>query len=263
MSPPRSVVVLGGTFDHLHRGHRQLLEAAFQYGRPVWIGLTTDGYLAAHRKPLGSRIGAYAKRRRRLGAYLRHTFPAAQWRITPLADTLGRSDRPEVGILVASVESRAGARAVNRRRRGRGLDPVRVRLIPLVTGPDGLVVSSRRIRAGLIDGEGRRLRPVRLRVVGATAPAAGLRRVVRSGLGGAEVTLTRSAADAGSRPSGWEYALRFSTGRRAGARHRSTLLAGLSSTDGRSWRTRASMGKRPRAEQELRLVGRLLRRATR
>lgn len=255
--------MLGGTFDHLHRGHRTLLAAAFEYGRPVWIGLTTDGYLAAHGKPFGSRIANYATRRRRLRSYLRRSFPAADWRITPLADTVGRSDRPEVGILVASVESRAGSLAVNRRRRARGLAPVRVRLIPLVTGPDGLVVSSRRIRAGLIDGEGRRLRPVRLWVRGATAPAPGLGRAARSGLRGADVTLRRSGVGASPGPIGWEYALRFSLDRGRGTRHRSTLLAELSSTDGRSWRARAALGKRPRVEQELRLVGRLLRRTTR
>ncbi|HEV2449395.1 MAG TPA: pantetheine-phosphate adenylyltransferase [Thermoplasmata archaeon] len=261
---PRSrVVVLGGTFDHLHRGHRQLLATAFGYGHPVWIGLTTDGYLAAHRKPLGSRIGTYARRRRQLRAYLRRQFPDARWRITPLADAVGRSDRPEVGVLVASVESRAGALEVNRRRRRLGMRPVRVRLIPLVTGDDGLVLSSRRIRAGLIDEEGRRLRQIRVRLVGATGPAPELRRAARLGLGGAEVRLDRSGGIERSGATEWEYSLRFSPGPRRGRRRAPALLAELTSEDGRRWRASAPLGISSRLEQERGLAGRLLRRATR
>ena len=33
---------LGGTFDHLHLGHKSLLEKAFEVSEEIIIGLTTD-----------------------------------------------------------------------------------------------------------------------------------------------------------------------------------------------------------------------------
>ena len=38
-------VVLGGTFDGLHAGHRAILSKAFEVGEFVTIGLTTDEYV--------------------------------------------------------------------------------------------------------------------------------------------------------------------------------------------------------------------------
>ncbi|MCP4760245.1 MAG: adenylyltransferase/cytidyltransferase family protein, partial [archaeon] len=36
---------LGGTFDHLHNGHKLLIETAFKLGKKVVIGLATDNLL--------------------------------------------------------------------------------------------------------------------------------------------------------------------------------------------------------------------------
>jgi pantetheine-phosphate adenylyltransferase len=270
MPRPRRVVVLGGTFDRLHVGHRRLLETAFRTGLTVWIGLTTDRYLRAHRKPLGSAIAPYSRRHRALAAFLRRGFPGRTWRITPLSDTVGRSDRPEVAVLVASEESRAGAREVNRRRRRRGVAPVRIQLIPLVMAEDGLVVSSRRIRAGWIDKEGRRLRPLRVRVEGAAPSPGKLRAEVRSGVGEPGVRLSRARRRSGhsrraARPASsrapWEYTLRFV--RPVVRGRRTPLRVELESAEGRAWR---AQGRAPALggevqEQQLRLARALLRKA--
>ena len=37
-------VVVGGTFDKFHYGHRKLLETAFQLGEFVEIGVTSDAF---------------------------------------------------------------------------------------------------------------------------------------------------------------------------------------------------------------------------
>ena len=39
-------VATGGTFDHIHAGHRQLLEKSFEAGDEVIIGLTSDEFVA-------------------------------------------------------------------------------------------------------------------------------------------------------------------------------------------------------------------------
>ena len=39
------LIGLGGAFDHLHIGHKTLLETAFKLGNKVAIGLSTDALL--------------------------------------------------------------------------------------------------------------------------------------------------------------------------------------------------------------------------
>jgi pantetheine-phosphate adenylyltransferase len=158
--------VLGGTFDRFHLGHRALLASAFRVGGSVAIGLTTDEYLARHPKAFGARIATFASRRRALESYLRRTYPARTWRIAPLHDAFGGALAADVDVLVASAGTRSGAARVNRVRRARHLRPLRLRLIPTVLANDLLPLTSTRIRSGVIDREGRRLRPLRLGIVG-------------------------------------------------------------------------------------------------
>ncbi len=160
--PEVAKVVLGGTFDRLHVGHKALLSVALQVGGPVAIGLTTDDYLRANPKPGGGRIRAYAQRRRALTAWLRAHAPRRRWTVVPLRDPFGRSITPGVRVLVASVETRLGALAVNRERRRRGLPLLRVVLVPLVLADDLAPVTSTRIRARVVDTSGRRLAPIRV-----------------------------------------------------------------------------------------------------
>src|SRR2546429_1813257 len=87
---PTMRVVLGGTFDILHKGHEALLRAAFE-GRPeqVLIGLTTDRFARESR----TRVNPYAVRERNLKRFL----TARKWRparIQPLDDAYGPPGAP-------------------------------------------------------------------------------------------------------------------------------------------------------------------------
>lgn len=154
-------VALGGTFDILHDGHRALLDAAFE-GRPdrVLIGLTTDRFARESR----SRVNPYAVRLRNLRRFLRRQG----WRravLEPIDDPFGPADDlPDLDAIVVSAERVDVAAALNEARRARGLRPLLVRVVPMVLAQDGLPVSSRRIRSGMIDRHGVRLIPVRVRV---------------------------------------------------------------------------------------------------
>lgn len=157
------VLVLGGTFDRLHIGHEALLNTAFRRGERVGIGLTTADFLRGRAKPLGELIRPYAQRRRELTRWLRRHHPGRDWWIAPLDDPLGRSVDPRVDAIVVSADTAGGGRAVNRERRRRGLAPVAIYSVPLVLADDLKPVSSRRVRAGIIDREGRRLSSILVR----------------------------------------------------------------------------------------------------
>jgi pantetheine-phosphate adenylyltransferase len=191
----RGRVVLGGTFDHLHVGHEALLTTAFRAGRHVGIGLTTGGYLAGHPKPRAGRIQPYSVRRRRLAAWLRARFPPNRWTITPISDAFGGSVGPGVAGLVVSADTIEGGRRVNAERARRGRRPVPVLVVPLVLADDLRPVSSRRVRAGEIDRNGRRISPIPVRAtveVRADRPA--VVRALRSAFPRARIVSRASAA---------------------------------------------------------------------
>jgi len=145
-------VVLGGTFDILHKGHEALLRAAFE-GRPerVLIGLTTDRFARESR----SRVNPYAARERNLKGFL----AARKWgpaKLEPIDDSYGPADDlPDLDVIVVSAERHPVAIALNETRAAKGLRPLEIRAVPMVLAQDGLPIASRRIRAGVIDRTGR------------------------------------------------------------------------------------------------------------
>ncbi len=149
-------VVLGGTFDRLHAGHRVLLGTAFEAGRRVAIGVTSEAYLERHPKPRGAAIAPFRARRAALVGWLRRRYPPSRWSIVPIDDRFGGSVGPGVDALVVSADTVAGGRAVNRERRRLGRAAVPLIVVPLVLADDLEPISSRRIRAGEIDRDGRR-----------------------------------------------------------------------------------------------------------
>jgi pantetheine-phosphate adenylyltransferase len=156
--------VLGGTFDHLHVGHEALLSTAFRVGDEVAVGLTTDRFVSEHPKPFPRRIQPFAVRRAALARWVRRNFPRRRWRLVPLESPFGRSVDLGVDALVVSRDTLAGGRAVNRERRRLGRPSIPLVVVPLALADDLEPVSSRRVRAGRIGTDGRRLAPIRVAV---------------------------------------------------------------------------------------------------
>ena len=165
-----SSVILGGTFSHLHAGHRRLLAAAKPYS-VIHIGVTTNALAArlGHHDCPPARV-----RLAGLKAELRRLHLLSRCRILPITGRFGpAATMPHLDAIIVSPETEPAARQINqiRARRDRlrlpgspRLHPLKIVVVPYALAADGLPISSSRIAAGDIDAEGRRRRPLRVAV---------------------------------------------------------------------------------------------------
>ncbi|MDD1756377.1 MAG: inosine/xanthosine triphosphatase [Methanomassiliicoccales archaeon] len=149
-------VGVGGTFNVLHRGHRALLDKAFEVGDEVAIGVMSDAYAAKSKKqlvPLDQRLSA-------LRSYL--SSKVKPFTINVIEDAAGNllSD-PALNALVVSPESFTAAERLSKVRAERGLGELRLHRIGYVLADDCTPISSSRVLEGEIDLEGRMLRAMR------------------------------------------------------------------------------------------------------
>ncbi|MDV3104200.1 phosphopantetheine adenylyltransferase [Thermococcus waiotapuensis] len=153
---PYRKVVVGGTFDRLHLGHKVLLRKAFEVGEYVYVGLTSDGMVKD--KPYAGMILPYEARLRDLLKFF-EVNGYSNYRVIKIHTAIGFADRMKsLEAIVVSEETYKGALVVNRAREERGLPPLDIITIGLVKGKMGAKISSSLIRAGLIDPFGNPLK---------------------------------------------------------------------------------------------------------
>lgn len=149
---PFRKAIVGGTFDRLHRGHRELLLLACKIAQSVIIGLA-DGPLLLG-KALAEKILPFEEREKALKDLL--DPQGVPYEIIKIFDPVGPADSiEEADAIVVSTESYEGALAINESRRRKGLGELKIVVLPLVLAEDGKPISSSRIRKGEVDPEGR------------------------------------------------------------------------------------------------------------
>ncbi|HII66926.1 MULTISPECIES: phosphopantetheine adenylyltransferase [Thermococcus] len=142
-------VVVGGTFDRLHLGHKALLRKAFEVGRYVYVGITSDEMIKD--KPYAEKILPYDIRLRDLLKFF-EVNGYSNYRIIKINSAIGFADKiRSLDAIVVSEETYKGALLVNKARKEKGLKPLDIVTIDIVKSKIGSKISSSLIRAGLID----------------------------------------------------------------------------------------------------------------
>lgn len=137
-----NLAVVGGTFDHIHLGHEALLQTAKTVSRKVWVGLCGKSMLK--NKPYPQSLQSYTQRKQELRK-LGFT------KITALTDIYGpAASSSKIEAIVCSPLSRPNAEKINAQRKKK----LAIIEVPLVKAGDGQMLSSSRIRQGLINRQG-------------------------------------------------------------------------------------------------------------
>lgn len=144
-------VIVGGSWDRFHAGHRSILLAALAAGRRVDVGVTTDRFL--HEK-VGDGFGPFEDRREAVVAFLARMDASDRTRVLAIDDERGNAVE-EGDALMVTPDTRPAAERINAAREGTGRDPLDLLDVALVPAADGEPIRSTRIRAGEIDRNGR------------------------------------------------------------------------------------------------------------
>ncbi|MCD6467845.1 MAG: phosphopantetheine adenylyltransferase [Thermoplasmata archaeon] len=145
-------VCIGGTFDRLHKGHKALIDKAFEIaGENGWVFIgITKGEIANKKKD----VLPFNKRIQDVKKYLKEKGFYSQSEIQPIYDKYGPSIEGDFDAIIVSPETEKVAQEINMIRRKKGKKPLEIINIPFVLAEDDSPVSSTRIRKKEINQEG-------------------------------------------------------------------------------------------------------------
>lgn len=144
-------VVIGGTFEMLHKGHKELLRTAFEVGSSVFIGLTSDDYVRKVKRERN--ILGFAEREKKLKEFV--SGFGKKFEIMPINEKFGPSTTKSFDVIVVSEETYPTALEINKIRERNGLHELKIIKIGYVLADDGKPISTTRIIRGEIDEDGK------------------------------------------------------------------------------------------------------------
>ena len=141
---------MGGTFDHLHVGHKFLLRTALSVSKTIEIGLTSQELLKNKNSP--SKLEDYITRKKNLETFISTFTDINRVSIVEIRnwDEMAKySQDPEYEGLVVSQETYSNAVKLSEQREAKGLGPLILIVIPLLKDKNNKKISSTAIREEL------------------------------------------------------------------------------------------------------------------
>ncbi|MCD6215689.1 MAG: pantetheine-phosphate adenylyltransferase [Candidatus Aenigmarchaeota archaeon] len=143
-------VMIGGSWDRFHAGHRYILLTAFEHGKKVGIGVTGEKFFMDKLKKKKQKNGeSYKKRVKHIKEFITKFGLKSRAKICDIDVALRR-----YGPLIVSEETYQGALEVNKNRRKLGKSLLPIIKINRLQAEDDQPISSTRIRQGKIDKNG-------------------------------------------------------------------------------------------------------------
>ena len=141
---------MGGTFDHLHDGHKYLLKTALSISHFIEIGLTSQELL--NNKKAASKLEDYTTRETNLKNFISSFTDLSRVSIVEIKnwdDMAKNSQDPSYEGLILSQETYSNAVKLNELREQKGLKPIILIVIPLLKDKNNKKISSTAIREKL------------------------------------------------------------------------------------------------------------------
>jgi len=141
---------MGGTFDHLHDGHKFLLKTALNLSKTIEIGLTSQKLLKNKKAP--SKLEDYDTRKNKLKTFISTFTDINRVNIVEIRnwdDMATYSQDPEYEGLIVSQETYSNAVKLSEQREAKGLGPLILIVIPLLKDKNNKRISSTAIREEL------------------------------------------------------------------------------------------------------------------
>ena len=134
-------VVLGGTFDVLHKGHRALLKKAFGLG-DVTIGLTSDKMARKFKK---RKVNKFSDRKKAIEKLIKKEI-RGKFKIIKIEDKFGPTLKEDFDYIVVSPETYPKAVLINKKRKKAKKRPMKIVKIKFVLGRDKKPISATKLR---------------------------------------------------------------------------------------------------------------------
>lgn len=149
-------VCIGGTFNIFHKGHKKLVDKAFEIAEKngfVFIGIATNKLIKNKEN-----VKPFSKRKDNIISYIKKKGFSSQVLIEPIRDLYGPTVVWDFDCIVVSPETRENAILINKKRMLFGKKPLEIVVIPFVLADDGKPISSSRIKKDIIDKKGHMVR---------------------------------------------------------------------------------------------------------
>jgi len=143
-------VVIGGTFDVMHEGHKSLFKKAFELGE-VTIGLTSDILAKKIKK---RKFADFNQRKIGLRDFIIREFKIKP-KILKIEDKFGPTLKEDFDYIIVSPETYKTALLINKERWERNKKLIEIVEINFVLAEDKKPISSTRILKGEINERGK------------------------------------------------------------------------------------------------------------